>query len=1139
MSSRKGETGRRKGSEKHGYVKTKNGFKFIGGAAAVRAAAVRKGRGNRILKPGEVEKAQQLVSGGLSPFERFFAGLLKGEATDFLNKGGTATWNSICKRLRLPFPEEPLKHYYCDQRQHFLHRASLVMEEARYALAEGLTKVQRLSSDEERFKRSQNNRNRRHQRHGNGSQSNTMLLSLTGVEVREKHGYCTLTFAKDRGTFSPKEIQNLRQGQIFACVSQNLAPTIANSVLGCILASNRDAMIDSNSFSVVVFKAVSKSQESTWRVTPVASLLTEQRKFEACVNNNTHNIPFLLPLLGGKKPTHIKFTEEETGDILAVKVEDEENQQPLYSRTELNQAGFHLPTLNPTQEKAALTFLNSQPNTITLIQGPPGTGKTTLLVNTICQYLMESIAGNKARCLMVCAPTNKAVSVLCTRFLDTFKNINQLPCNVLLIGDDDKLLDDENSRNFRCGGKSPLRSIFLYTWIKTVVDRLSEISQFLARPTAKEALRVTSLSKRLLMQLRQNLSQFPQDLGKAFDRVVELMEDGIEAGHRNQKEAFNTIEAMKSEILDWKQDLIWQDLLSSAHIIFCTLASSGAGILKRSIGEVDDLIVDEAAASCEPEMYIPFHFRPQRLLAVGDPRQLPATVMSNIAADRGLSKSLHERLMYDAGYPHIMLDVQYRMKPAISQFPSKFFYDGKVRDSPSVMSDDCPPDLLLNGENLSFLQVSGTEKQCRFGSFENYAEAQAVVKLVQSASRRMHGQWQSADRIRIITFYTAQVLLIKRCLRQCRLSDVVVATVDSSQGSEADIVIVSLVRSHGSPKHSSVGFLSDDRRMNVAITRAKYQLICVGNAERMAALTSPKAKTIRALAIDAIDRNCLLRSMHTRNSGPNKRQRADTNNEGREKRVRSRESIPDNTTKIPLSDSHRVNSNGLIDEDTSAREDDRKQSSEDQHENESKNEKRASGTRLGNPKTREIPNSSNFRNSNDKRSSSGNAVQLRPCSASTSSSSSNSSSSSSSDSDLSGQNEIPSIVRSSDVCSPSRSLENISTRSEDRYDNDPFERCSQDEFNDPIAQDSNVGDEETAAIQIEHSSKFSVLETRSLTAESGRSEIPLALDTAMVMSDDSASYGDNRSELEWNSDEVGGNNESRTNMDIGNNRDAN
>jgi superfamily I DNA and/or RNA helicase len=139
----------------------------------------------------------------------------------------------------------------------------------------------------------------------------------------------------------------------------------------------------------------------------------------------------------------------------------------------------------------------------------------------------------------------------------------------------------------------------------------------------------------------------------------------------------------------------------------------------------------------------------------------------------------------------------------------------------NLQSPDYSGPLLLGGQNLAFLDINGVEKQARSGSYENYAEAQAVVKLVQDASRLVKGRWQSADRIRIITFYMAQVSLIKRLLHQSRISDVVVATVDSSQGSEADIVIVSFVRSRGNSKNGSVGFLSDDRRVNVAITRGK------------------------------------------------------------------------------------------------------------------------------------------------------------------------------------------------------------------------------------------------------------------------------------------------------------------------------
>jgi superfamily I DNA and/or RNA helicase len=137
---------------------------------------------------------------------------------------------------------------------------------------------------------------------------------------------------------------------------------------------------------------------------------------------------------------------------------------------------------------------------------------------------------------------------------------------------------------------------------------------------------------------------------------------------------------------------------------------------------------------------------------------------------------------------------------------------------------------ILNGQVYSFLQVTGRERQANSGSFENEAEAEAVVTLVQelqSASSSHHhngGRWNSADRIRIITFYQAQVALLKRLLQQKRLGDIVVATVDSSQGCEADVVIVSFVRSKGTAYTSgrtSVGFLSDDRRMNVALTRGE------------------------------------------------------------------------------------------------------------------------------------------------------------------------------------------------------------------------------------------------------------------------------------------------------------------------------
>ena len=157
--------------------------------------------------------------------------------------------------------------------------------------------------------------------------------------------------------------------------------------------------------------------------------------------------------------------------------------------------------------------------------------------------------------------------------------------------------------------------------------------------------------------------------------------------------------------------------------------------------------------------------------------------------------------------------------------------------------------------------MNGTERQGFGGSYQNADEAEAVVELVKRL-RREETDWCSAEKIRIITFYQAQVSLLKRKLSERGLGQVVVATVDSSQGCEADIVIVSFVRSIDGSRggNHSAGFLSDDRRLNVALTRAKYQLICVGNGEGFKQ-NLPETSTLNALSKDATCRDCICPQM--------------------------------------------------------------------------------------------------------------------------------------------------------------------------------------------------------------------------------------------------------------------------------------
>lgn len=292
----------------------------------------------------------------------------------------------------------------------------------------------------------------------------------------------------------------------------------------------------------------------------------------------------------------------------------------------------------------------------------------------------------------------------------------------------------------------------------------------------------------------------------------------------------------------------------------------------KNAPDIDDLVIDEAAAATEPELCIPFHLKPKRLLCVGDPLQLPATVLSRRATELGLARSLHDRLMYQCQFDHIMLDVQYRMNPEISIFPSTCFYESKIRDGPNVtLVEHRKPPFVLDGRPYIFVNVQGSQEKAASGSYRNHAEAAMIVQLVEQLRDRAsacddRGPWHSTDRIRIITFYQGQVILLRRLLWERGLGDrVVVATVDSSQGCEADVVLVSFVRTprkEGMEARVATGFLTDDRRMNVALTRARFQLVCVGDVDRLACV-GDGSDTIAQLALNAQGRSVVRPLCHS------------------------------------------------------------------------------------------------------------------------------------------------------------------------------------------------------------------------------------------------------------------------------------
>lgn len=245
---------------------------------------------------------------------------------------------------------------------------------------------------------------------------------------------------------------------------------------------------------------------------------------------------------------------------------------------------------------------------------------------------------------------------------------------------------------------------------------------------------------------------------------------------------------------------------------------------------VDVMLVDEAAQATETLVLLGLQCRPRRLLLVGDHKQLPPTVKSSKAQHARWDRSLMQRLV-ECGVQPIMLDTQYRMHPQIVAWPNQQFYGGRLQNGQNTISQRAVPGWRYRNRSWWF-DVHGQEQSTANSSFVNEAELQAVENIVASLSRVRRGEHCS---IGVITFYSDQAQALKDRLRDLSTDNVTVvaSTVDSFQGSEVDVAVISFVRTN------AVGFLKDERRLNVALTRAKACQILVGDLRFFVQCSNP------------------------------------------------------------------------------------------------------------------------------------------------------------------------------------------------------------------------------------------------------------------------------------------------------------
>jgi superfamily I DNA and/or RNA helicase len=255
----------------------------------------------------------------------------------------------------------------------------------------------------------------------------------------------------------------------------------------------------------------------------------------------------------------------------------------------------------------------------------------------------------------------------------------------------------------------------------------------------------------------------------------------------------------------------------------------------------DMVALDEATQATDPVALAALE-RGGVLVLAGDPQQLPPTVITqDPAASAGLTSTLFERCA--ARWPAeatTLLSRQYRMPEALMQFPASAHYDGKLEvaaESRDHKLQDLVPDAKLSARDAKPWIVLDTS---RLGhgeafdesgsSFYNDTHRELVVREVQ----RLIATGIDPHDIAAICPYFAQVWRLRNDLAELLPQGMEIGTVDGFQGREKEVVVVDLVRSNAD---GAVGFLRDVRRTNVAITRAKRQLIVVAHGKTISAHT--------------------------------------------------------------------------------------------------------------------------------------------------------------------------------------------------------------------------------------------------------------------------------------------------------------
>jgi len=451
--------------------------------------------------------------------------------------------------------------------------------------------------------------------------------------------------------------------------------------------------------------------------------------------------------------------------------------------------------LDDSQKEAISFALQSNDRPFALIHGPPGTGKTT----TVVELIQQAVHYHQLK-VLVAAPSNVAIDNVLER---------------LVVPPPSKGSSKQHHKikAVRLGHPARLKPSIL--------------------PYSLEAMVQNADGTEIVADVRNELQAY-----------LKLLANPKSKGS-DKRIAYRELKSLRQEIRQ-REEKVVQDLMKSAQVILATTVGAANRILNH-VESFDLVVIDEAAQALEASCWIPI-LKGKRVVLAGDHCQLPPTIKSHKAQAAGLGRTMFERLMELYGddktpnQPQIsrMLSVQYRMHEQIANWASQAMYHGKLQTHESVQKrtlsqlegfhvSDMEDDDTMSETPLLLIDTAGCDMHeivNAAGSRYNPGEATVVAQHVQ----RLMGAGMTPSQMCVITPYNGQV----EWLRNLLLPDfpkLEIRSVDGFQGGERDAVILSLVRSSDRGGKDGIGFLKDDRRQNVAVTRAKRHLAVVGDSE--------------------------------------------------------------------------------------------------------------------------------------------------------------------------------------------------------------------------------------------------------------------------------------------------------------------